>query len=292
MSKASTLRTQRLLAADGSERLIDKPARRKGRGAFRGGYDAILDYFSGGAADRRFDLRLGRRVSSIRWRPRSVQLDVFNASGTDAETYKAQAAIVTLPLGVLQTVDERSAVHFVPDVPEKRRVWERLQMGSVVKLALLFREPFWRDLGNSDLVFLHTPLAAFVAWWTTLPTPSSMLTGWSGGPKAAQLSQLNPADILEIGLSILAESLQIRSAEFSKMLVRHRVFDWHADPFSCGAYAYVPVGGSGLPAEMAAPVSDTLFFAGEATHPQLAGTVEGAIATGARAAREVLAAIE
>jgi len=36
-------------------------------------------------------------------------------------------------------------------------------------------------------------------------------------------------------------------------------------------------------------VESTLFFAGEATDPEGAGTVEGAIATGLRAARQVSA---
>jgi len=43
------------------------------------------------------------------------------------------------------------------------------------------------------------------------------------------------------------------------------------------------------PARLAAPVADTLFFAGEATHAAGAiGTVHGALETGERAARELL----
>jgi monoamine oxidase len=256
----------------------------------RGGYDQILNHFSGESVDAAAEMRLGRRVTSIHWGRQAVEVETRD-SAAGSESYTAQAAIITVPLGVLQATDEEAAIRFIPDVPEKRSVWDRLRMGQVVKLVLLFREPFWNQHVPGDFAFLHTPSAPFLAWWTTLPTASPILTGWSGGPKATQLSKLDPAAILELGLSTLAESFSMRSSELADLLVEHRVFDWQADPFCRGAYAYVPAGGFDLPASLAAPVNDTLFFAGEATHPRLTGTVEGAIASGFHAADEVLAVL-
>ncbi len=66
------------------------------------------------------------------------------------------------------------------------------------------------------------------------------------------------------------------------------VQDWQADPFARGGYSYVRVGGAGAREELAAAVDDTLFFAGEATDAEEAGTVAGALRSGERAAREVL----
>ncbi|TMH32984.1 MAG: FAD-dependent oxidoreductase [Betaproteobacteria bacterium] len=40
--------------------------------------------------------------------------------------------------------------------------------------------------------------------------------------------------------------------------------------------------------ELAAPLDDTVFFAGEATDSEEAGTVAGALRSGMRAAREAL----
>ena len=62
--------------------------------------------------------------------------------------------------------------------------------------------------------------------------------------------------------------------------------DWLSDPFSRGAYSYVTVGGQNARGELAAPLNDTLFFAGEATDSE-GGTVTGALHSGTRAAREV-----
>jgi monoamine oxidase len=64
--------------------------------------------------------------------------------------------------------------------------------------------------------------------------------------------------------------------------------DWQQDPFARGAYSYVMVDGSEARAALAQPIEDTLFFAGEATDAE-AGTVTGALQSGVRAARELLA---
>ncbi len=67
--------------------------------------------------------------------------------------------------------------------------------------------------------------------------------------------------------------------------------DWQNDPFSRGAYSYVGVGGGNARAELSKPVDGTLFFAGEATDETGdAATVTGALESGERAAREVIAA--
>ena len=67
--------------------------------------------------------------------------------------------------------------------------------------------------------------------------------------------------------------------------------NWHANPFARGAYSYVMVNGLDAVQTLAAPVERTLFFAGEATNTAgHTGTVHGAIATGQRAAREILSA--
>ncbi|HEY8311045.1 MAG TPA: FAD-dependent oxidoreductase, partial [Gemmatimonadaceae bacterium] len=59
-----------------------------------------------------------------------------------------------------------------------------------------------------------------------------------------------------------------------------------------GAYSYATVGGSGAGRKLARPVEQTVFFAGEATDTEgHSGTVEGALATGSRAARGVLQAL-
>jgi len=67
------------------------------------------------------------------------------------------------------------------------------------------------------------------------------------------------------------------------------VADWQTDPFTLGAYSYVPVNAITAPIALAEPVANTLFFAGEATNSDgNSGTIHGAIDTGYRAASELL----
>jgi monoamine oxidase len=68
--------------------------------------------------------------------------------------------------------------------------------------------------------------------------------------------------------------------------------DWQSDPFSRGAYSYGKVGGNGMEALLGSPIENTLFFAGEATDTGgHNGTVHGAIASGKRAATEIMRAV-
>jgi monoamine oxidase len=66
---------------------------------------------------------------------------------------------------------------------------------------------------------------------------------------------------------------------------------WSADPFARGSFSFPAVGAT--PEQRAAlsqPVFDRVFFAGEATSPDFPGTVQGALDSGLRAAREVIGA--
>jgi monoamine oxidase len=65
--------------------------------------------------------------------------------------------------------------------------------------------------------------------------------------------------------------------------------DWQRDPYARGAYAWVKVGGSTARKSLAAPLRETLYFAGEASdYEGEQGTVAGALQSGIRAARELL----
>jgi len=87
---------------------------------------------------------------------------------------------------------------------------------------------------------------------------------------------------------VAVESLSAALGERVRPL-RTLVFDWQEDELSRGAYSWVPVGALPAQRKLAKPVGP-LHFAGEATHFEGAcGTVHGAIETGIRAAREILA---
>ena len=73
-------------------------------------------------------------------------------------------------------------------------------------------------------------------------------------------------------------------------LVDWRITRWRADPWARGAYSYLAPGTSSTTRRtLAQPVDARIFFAGEATDLDHPATVHGALASGRRAAAEVLA---
>lgn len=222
------------------------------------------------------DLYLNTPVSEIEWKPGRVRVDGF----------VGDRAIVTLPLGVLQS----GSVRFVPELPEKDSAIAELVTGHVVKAILCFRSEFWRDRGMAKLSFIHARGEKFPTWWTTRPIVTPILVGWAGGPPAEALSLKNDAFILDAAIHSLANALKMSPKAVRERIRATAVMDWQSDPFSLGAYSYVPVGAITAPAKLAEPVADTLFFAGEATNSDgRSATMQGAIATGYRAAEEILA---
>jgi monoamine oxidase len=73
------------------------------------------------------------------------------------------------------------------------------------------------------------------------------------------------------------------------LLAAWYTFDWQTDPYARGAYSYIPTSGLDAPRMLGEPVEGTLFFAGEATDlDSQNGTVHGAMASGRRAAGEII----
>jgi monoamine oxidase len=189
------------------------------------GYSRIVDFLAGTLAEQGVDIRLNAQAKRVDWKPGRVSVDCYQA-----ETILAECAIVTLPLGVLQS----SSLQFVPDIPDVRDLWCRLKMGAVVKIVLSFEERLW----PGGISFVHAPEEMFETWWTTAICGSYLLTGWVGGPRAADLSKHSPAAVFESALDLLARVLGVPEQTAKASLHGWRLFNWQADPFSCGAYIF------------------------------------------------------
>ncbi|HWC88677.1 MAG TPA: NAD(P)/FAD-dependent oxidoreductase [Pirellulales bacterium] len=247
-----------------------------------GGYGGIVAYLEQQLRSAGGTIHLGTVAIEVQWRPGAVSVQTTNATGL-SRPFTADAAVISLPLGVLQA----AGVRFQPELTAKRTAYEKLVMGPVVKVVLRFREPFWQE-ADEDLGFFHDPAGWFPTWWTALPLRASTLTAWAGGPAAERLATSDQGQIVGRALKDL-DRMFARHRPVERLLEAAEVCDWQRDPFARGAYSYVAAGGIDGPALLAAPLEDTLFFAGEATHPGMSGTVAGALASGLRAAREIAA---
>ncbi len=259
-----------------------------------GGYRRMFEYLNRVCLDAGVGLQLSTVVTGIEWQRGSVSVSVRNAEGEE-HVLRARAAIITLPAAVLRHRGDADEIVFAPQLPSaKREALEKIETGDVVKLALWFRTRFWESISNGryrDAGFFRAFSATFQVYWTQLPQRQPMIVAWIGGPGATVLRRQSADVIATQALEGLGSLLgdRLRAHDEFEGAIMH---DWGGDPFSRGAYSYLGVNGETARAGLAAPLDDVLFFAGEATSEDgQGGTVNGALATGERAAREVAAAL-
>jgi len=247
------------------------------------GYDMIPRALYQRISSELCTLHLSTVVTDVEWSPGEVTVHTSAAA-----PFRARRLVISLPVGVLQS----GSVHFHPRVDQMEVGLRGLEMGHVVKIAFAFKERFWEPILEDDVGFLMTADGPFRAWWTGYPVYAPTMIAWAGGPQASALAAFSLSQRVDAALDSLARALGTSRKMIDDQVVKWATHDWAADPFARGAYSYVRVGGIERQAQLATPVADTLFFAGEAT--ETAGhqaTVHGALFAGQRAADEVKASL-
>lgn len=249
----------------------------------RGGYDRLPEYLAGRVRELGGEVRTGMRVRRMLWERGRVELV------TDGGRVMARRAVVTLPLGVLL----QGAVPMEPEPAEVMRAAAGMRMGQVCRFTMTFRRRFWEEIeprsAMRELSFLFTFGELPPVWWTPYPEGSAQMTGWVGGPRAAELLGKGAEELGKVASAALGRTFGVGEKFVRGQMTGCHAHDWSADEFARGSYSYVAVGGAEASRGMAEPVVDTLFFAGE--HTDVTGhwgTVHGAMRSGLRAAGQVL----
>jgi monoamine oxidase len=238
---------------------------------FPDGYDRLPRRLAEG-----LDVRLIHVESRIQWSPEGVVVT------TDHGAFAADDAIVTVPVGVLQS-DE-----FViePALPEPvAGALGRLTMNAFEKVFLRFPTKFW-----DDDVYAIRQQGPESRWWhswydlTALHDTPTLLT-FAAGPAAVETRDWTEEEIVE---SILVQLRRLYGERVEQPTSVH-VTDWQDDPWSHGSYAYMTVGSTTADHDdLATPIGDVLHLAGEATWTDDPATVTAAMMSGHRAAARVL----
>jgi monoamine oxidase len=290
---ADTARISANALADGGSPSEDPEEQRMMRIA--DGYEAVPRWLARGYADR---IRTQSIVEEIRWEPGRVELAIRDAETGTRTGISAIAAIITVPLGVLLAdAGERGAIRFSPSLPVLSNLAEKLTMGAVARVVMLFRERWWtsgvRALSSASsldsLSFLHGDSEDYPIWWTLYPAHLPAMVGWAGGPQSFGLAGLGLDVIRDRAVKALARNLRVSPRKVASQLEDCWAHDWQSDPFSRGAYSYSLVGGAEAATRLARGVGGTLWFAGEAADAEgRNGTVHGALGSGQNAARLLL----
>jgi monoamine oxidase len=241
---------------------------------FAQGFQTIVAHLA-----RNLPIAYNQPVVKIDW---SAQPIVVTTTNT---TYRADHVIITLPLGVLQA----NSVQFLPALPAaKQAAIAALGMGVLNKCYLRFAEPFWPT--DVDWIEQISPQrGAWTEWVSFMRTMQQpVLLGFNAAEYGLALESRSDS-------AIVAEALQHLRRIYGRSVpepLAYQITRWHADPFARGSYSYNALGSTPrMRADLAAPLAERLFFAGEATTRRHFGTAHGAYLSGVQAAEAVQAAL-
>lgn len=226
---------------------------------------------------KELNIKENMRVSAVEYSDSSVTVI------TDSARFRADYALVTVPLGVLK----RRKIAFLPALPAaKSMAISKMGMGNVNKFLLVWERPFWdrtldyigyaaRQKGKFNL-FLNVGKFA----------PVNGLMTFAFGNYATMTEAMPDARITQEIMGHL-RAIYGRNIPEPQHLLRTR---WGQNPHTFGAYSFAAKGRSTVDFDtMAQTVSGRLFFAGEHTSRAYRGTVHGAYISGLREAGKILA---
>ena len=157
------------------------------------------------------------------------------------------------------------------------------QMGSNIKCLIALKNRFWRNADLAPDSFTDGPL--HMTWDGTdgQPGPGAALVAFSGGPAAEQTREWAPASRIEQHVAALEKMYRgIRPA-----FVRARYMDWPGDAWTKGSYSFPAPGQVTSQGPTLRQGIGRLHFAGEHSSYGFMGYMEGALESGAAAARRI-----
>ena len=193
---------------------------------------------------------------------------------TDDGEAAGDAVIVALPLAVLR------GLPFSPPVPDSlRRAWQRAGLAHNAKLHL----PLTR---RAALSAVQSVAGKFWTWTAADATGQVQPVVHAFGGTPAGLAALAVAD----GPATWASRVAALRPDLAVDGDRALLTTWNDDPWAGESYSALTVDAAAGDEEILAAPAGRVHFAGEHTAGDWAGLMEGALRSGERAAREVLAA--
>ena len=244
-----------------------------------GGYGRLIDFLVARCRSHGVAIHLGAVVNAIASAGPGALIRCANGAA-----HECDAVVLTVPLPLLKDISlppaERGRAAAATDIG----------FGNVIKIVMGFGTRWWLDERKhfADLTFLLSE-ARIPVWWTQYPADFPVLTGWFGGPKTAGMAHLNEQQLIEAGLTSLADIFCLDPEQLERTLVAARAINWAHDPFARGAYSYATTETRAAQSVLSSSHGGSVFFSGEALYRgKDMGTVEAALASGVETARTIL----
>ncbi|OBI96392.1 monoamine oxidase [Mycobacterium alsense] len=199
----------------------------------------------------------------------------------DGMTVRARRVVVAIPLAIA------TSIVYEPMLPVDRAfLHQRMPSGAVVKISVVYDEPFWRADGLSgQSAAPGSPATLTIDACTDTGTPGVMCV-ISEGPAARRLGRLDEAERRAVIIRELVD-------RFGGNANAHREFheqDWTVERYSGGGMiSHAP---TGVLTEFGYTLREPcgrVHWAGTESSTIMCGWIDGAIRSGERAAAEVMA---
>jgi monoamine oxidase len=217
---------------------------------------------------------LSTPVSRIDHGGRAIRLDTAGGIVT------ATRAIVTVPTSILS--DE--AIRFDPPLPEKLAAAAGLPLGVDDKLFISL-DGALPEVGHRGFLVGSTTRRETMTYQIR-PFDRPAIYCFFGGRFAASLEREGEAAMFAFAADELAHLL---GNGIRRRIAPLAATAWLSDPWARGSYSHALPGHADDRAQLATPVDNRLFFAGEATSPNFFSTAHGAYLSGIAAADAALA---
>lgn len=245
-----------------------------------GGTDLMPRAFAKVLRDR---IYYGAPVVKVEQQPDKVRV-VYRQGGVE-QALEADRLICTAPTPALRRID------FAPALPAaKRQIVDKLEYTPVTRVYVQTRQRFWEEAGRGGGGFTDLPIQLLTE------QPFAQSAHEANGRRGILEAHMKGAEAERVGKLSLDDQAAFVLEHLEKMQpgIRQHVegvaaYSWGEDPWAGGGYAWWK------PGEMVAWVPELakpegrIHFAGEHTSA-MGRTLEGALESGYRAAREVNAA--
>jgi monoamine oxidase len=241
-----------------------------GNTMIQGGMGTFVSSFAKGLR-----IRLSTPVTAIQWGGRGGVKVV-----TAAKVFGARSAIVTTPMGGLAA----GVLAFNPVLPDAYLdAIANLPMGNLEKIFLGFSRQVFDLPVNSAITPLideiESPFIQAPVWG------GNVALSLIGADLARELTTAGPAAMIDYAQQQVADLFGNGILSYYQSGLTS---NWLNDPWTLGSYSNATVGHVAARQQLAVPVGDQVFFAGEALSIEHFQTVYGAYLSGIAAADQVL----
>ena len=203
--------------------------------------------------------------------------------GLSTRTVVADKVVLALPFSILRDSVDYSGAGFTP---RKITAIEELGMGTNSKLHVQFEKRRWENLGYTGETYSDRGYQSTWEVSRAQPGRSGILVDYTGGTIGASFGTGSPTQRARQFLRQIEPVLPGISERWNG---KATVDFWPGYPWAKGSYSYWKVGQYTRFAGVEEEPEGNCHFAGEHTSIDAQGFLNGAVATGERAADEVIA---